>query len=89
MLTKGKRYDIIREKLTPTYIETAEFDCLHDEGIAYAKHIQGVAKIIEVNETKGTVHGYDILMKHPITQENMEKRIEFMKRRIGDGKIHI
>ena len=65
--------------LPPTYIETAEFDCLHDEGIAYAKHIQTVAKYIEINETKGTIHGYDSLLKHPITQENIEKRIEFMQ----------
>lgn len=68
------------EKLPPTYIETTEFDCLHDEGIAYAKHIQGVAKSVEVNETKGTVHGYDILLKHPITRENVEKRIRFMEK---------
>ncbi len=40
--------------LLPTYIETAEFACLHDEGIAYAKHIPDVAKNIEVNNTKGT-----------------------------------
>lgn len=72
--------NLLPEILPPTYIETAEFDCLHDEGIAYAKHIQGVAKEIEVNETKGTVHGYDVLQKHHITQESLIKRIEFMKR---------
>jgi len=81
--------NVLPKILPPTYIETAEFDCLHDEAIAYAKHIQGVAQSIEVNETKGTVHGYDTLMKHPITRENIKKRIEFMKRRIDDGKIHI
>ena len=70
--------------LPPTYIETAEFDCLHDEGITYAKHIQTVAKYVEINETKGTIHGYDSLLKHPITQENIEKRIEFMKSIILD-----
>lgn len=71
--------NLLPKILPPTYIETTEFDCLHDEGIAYAKHIKGVAKSIEVNETKGTVHGYDALLKHPIAQENIEKRIEFMK----------
>ena len=68
------------ETLPPTYIETAEFDCLHDEAIAYVKHIQGIAKRIEVNETKGTVHGYDTVLKHPITLENIEKRINFMEK---------
>lgn len=72
--------NLLPEILPPTYIETAEFDCLHDEGIAYAKHIQGVAKCIEVNETKGTIHGYDILPEHPITQESIEKRIAFMEK---------
>lgn len=71
--------NLLPEILPPTYIETTEFDCLHDEEIAYAKHIQGVAKRVEVNETKGTVHGYDTLLEHPIVQENIEKRIRFMK----------
>lgn len=66
--------------LPPTYIETAEFDCLHDEAICYAKHIEGVAKKIEIYETKGTIHGYDTLSAHPIAQESMRKRIEFMAR---------
>ncbi len=66
--------------LPPTYIETAEFDCLHDEGIAYAKHIEGVAECVEINETKGTFHGYDILSKHPIVRDSVKKRIDFMKK---------
>ncbi len=71
--------NVLPDILPPTYIETAEFDCLHDEGIAYAKHIAGVAKSVEVYETKGTVHGYDVLTEHPIAQGSMKKRIAFMK----------
>ena len=67
------------QSLPPTYIETAEFDCLHDEGIAYAKYIEGVAECVEINETKGTFHGYDILSNHPITRDSVKKRIAFMK----------
>lgn len=67
------------QTLPLTYIETAEFDCLHDEGLAYAKHIEGVAEYVEINETKGTFHGYDILAKHPITRDSVKKRIDFMK----------
>jgi len=67
------------QALPSTYIETAEFDCLHDEGLAYAKHIEGVAEYVEINETKGTFHGYDILAKHPITRDSVKKRIDFMK----------
>ena len=68
------------QTLPPTYIETAEFDCLHDEGITYAKHIEGVAECVEINETRGTFHGYDILSKHPITRDSVKKRIDFMKK---------
>lgn len=75
--------NVLPEILPPTYIETAEFDCLHDEGIAYAKHIQAIARSIEVNETKRTVHGYDRLWKHPITQENIGKRIDFIRKCIN------
>lgn len=69
--------------LPPTYIETTEFDCLRDEGLAYAEHIRSVASCVEVNETRGTVHGYDTVTEHPIARESMEKRIEFMKRVVG------
>ena len=71
------------QSLPPTYIETAEFDCLHDEGLAYAKHIEGVAECVELNETKGTFHGYDILANHPITKKSMTKRIAFMEKYIN------
>ncbi len=72
------------EILPPTYIETTEFDCLRDEGIAYAKHIQSVAKWVTLNQTKKTLHGYDTLLKHPITEENVAKRIEFMRQCLRD-----
>lgn len=71
------------QPLPPTYVETAEFDCLHDEGIAYAKHIESVAEFVEINETKGTFHGYDILTNHPIVRESVKKRIAFMKKYIN------
>lgn len=72
--------NLLPEVLPPTYVEAAEFDCLHDEAIEYAKKLNGIAKQIEINETKGTVHGYDVLQKHPITQDNIAKRIRFMEK---------
>lgn len=65
--------------LPPTYIEITEFDCLRDEAMAYAERIRPVAASVEVNETKGTVHGYDTVTEHPIAKESVEKRIGFMK----------
>lgn len=67
------------EVLPPTYIETAEFDCLHDEGIIYADKIKNLTSELEINQTKGTFHGYDMLSSHTISKDSVEKRIAFMK----------
>ena len=66
--------------LPPTYIETAEFDCLHDEGIIYAEKIKNHTTELQIHETKGTFHGYDMLSSHPISKDSVEKRISFMKK---------
>ena len=68
------------EVLPPTYIETAEFDCLHDEAILYAEKIKNRTAELQINETKGTFHGYDMLSSHPISKDSVEKRIAFIKK---------
>jgi len=61
-----------------TYVETAEFDCLHDEGLQYADRLKDMGVSVEINETKETMHGFDEV-KCPITEAAVCKRIEFMK----------
>ena len=68
--------------LPPAYIETAEFDCLHDDGILYAQLLQATGIQVTLNETKGTMHGFDIAQKAPTTQAVIAHRIAFMKRMI-------
>ncbi len=70
------------EGLPPAYIETAEFDCLHDDGTLYADLLQKAGIEVTLNETKGTMHGFDIATKAPTTLAAMEQRIAFMKRMI-------
>ena len=70
------------EGLPPAYIETAEFDCLHDDGILYAQLLREAGIEVTLNETKGTMHGFDIAAKAPTTLAAMSKRIDFMKRMI-------
>lgn len=65
--------------LPEAYVETAEFDCLRDEGIAYARLLEAAKIPVVLNETKRTMHCYD-MVDCPITQENMAVRIEFLKR---------
>lgn len=63
-----------------TYIETAEYDCLHDEGILYGKRLREAGANVEINETKGTIHGYDSALNTKIAISNIEKRIVFLKK---------
>ncbi|MBQ8508526.1 MAG: alpha/beta hydrolase [Clostridia bacterium] len=65
--------------LAPAYIETAEFDCLHDEGVAYADALRAAGVPVELHETAATMHGYDIV-DTPITQASMTRRVEALQR---------
>jgi acetyl esterase/lipase len=69
--------------LPPAYIETAEFDCLHDDGILYARLLQREGIEVVLNETKCTMHGFDIAIKASTTMAVMEQRIAFMKRLVA------
>ncbi len=63
----------------PTYIETAEFDCLRDEGLELAVRLREDGVPVTLNETKGTMHGYDIAARSPYVQEQVQKRIGFLR----------
>lgn len=67
------------EGLPPAYIETAEFDCLHDDGILYARKLREAGIEVMLNETLGTMHGFDIVQNAQTTKKALCARIEFMK----------
>lgn len=66
--------------LPPAYVETAEFDCLHDEAINYANAMREAGVKVEIIETEGTMHGFDSVMDAPTTIEMIQMRIDFMKK---------
>lgn len=68
-----------------TYIETAEFDCLHDEGVLYGKKLREAGAKVHLNETIGTIHGYDSAINTKIAVQNIEKRILFLKKEFHGG----
>ena len=70
----------LKEKIPPTYIETAEYDCLRDEGLLYTERLKCNGADVTVHETKGTIHGYDFRLKSKITEKSISKRIAFLKR---------
>lgn len=63
-----------------TYIETAEFDCLRDEGKLFAKKLKEHGVKVQLINTKGTIHGYDMSTKSKIVAESIDKRISFLKK---------
>jgi acetyl esterase/lipase len=66
--------------LPPTYIETAEFDPLSDDGRNYAEKLAKAGVDVMFWPTKGTIHGYDIVRTAAITQLCMTRRIEWFQR---------
>ena len=73
--------DILPENIPVTYLETAEFDCLHDEGLLYAERLKNAGVQVLINETRATMHGFD-MTDCEITREALKKRIAFMKKQI-------
>lgn len=66
--------------LPPAYVETAEFDCLHDEGVAYAEKLKAFGVEVELNETKGSYHGFDIKAERNYSKQMLAYRGEIMKK---------
>lgn len=62
----------------PTYVETAQFDCLNNEGLIFAENLKKAGCKVVVNQTKNTMHGFDAV-DCPTTQKAFLERIEFLK----------
>lgn len=75
-------YNPLRDDLSylpPTYVETAEYDCLHDEGACLATKLADSGVHCVLNETQGTMHGFDICLNAPTSVSAIDERIEFLK----------
>ena len=73
-------HSILPASIPDTYIETAEFDCLHDEGILYGHRLENAGTKVEYNDTKGTFHGYDMALETQIVTDAVKKRLSFLRR---------
>lgn len=68
-------------QLSPAYVETAEFDLLHDQGDAYAKALTDKGVDVELNEIGRGVHGFDLLAAgSSVAKDAMQRRIGFLRR---------
>ena len=61
------------------YIEVAEFDCLHDDGMLYAKLLEENGVPVEFHEAKGTMHGFDTVFSAPTSQAMLKKRTAYIR----------
>ena len=63
-----------------SYVETAEFDPLRDEGLKHAADLWQEGIEVVVNETKQTIHGYDGNASSALAKRSMLERITFLKK---------
>lgn len=68
----------------PAYVEVEEFDCLHDEGIVYAQALSATGVPAQLEDMKGTCHGFDSFWTADISRTAVEKRIEALRRGFGN-----
>ncbi len=66
------------QKLPPFYIETAQFDCLHDDGVNFAKRLVSLGTSVEIVETRGTLHAFDIALWTRLVRACVKKRCEVL-----------
>lgn len=64
------------EGFPPAYIETAQYDPLRDEGIAFYERLVAAGVKASLYNTRRTVHGFDVVNRNSaITQEAVENRM--------------
>lgn len=64
--------------LPKAYIEVAQYDCLRDDGINYAKLLNEAGIETRLYEVEGSMHGYETKYSAPTTRRMIEKRIEYI-----------
>jgi acetyl esterase len=70
----------VRNQLPKTYIEVAQYDCLHDEGVVYGQKLQSAGIDVEIKDIKGGIHGYDNFEFSQVVQELMKDRIQLLRK---------
>lgn len=66
------------QKMPATYVETAEFDSLRDEGNEFARRLQRVGIATTNIQTRGTMHGFDMAQRSEITQHQIAERCKWL-----------
>ncbi len=65
--------------LPPAYVEVAEYDCLRDEGIAYAETLRRDGIAAELHQPRRTIHGFEIAEGNEIVRRSVARRIQALQ----------
>ncbi|HWP21271.1 MAG TPA: alpha/beta hydrolase [Candidatus Cryosericum sp.] len=65
--------------LPDAYVETAEFDCLRDEGAALARALEAGGSHVEYRSVSGATHGFELAYDSELTRISVEKRVQALK----------
>lgn len=71
--------------LPPAYVEVEEFDCLHDEGIDYARALEAAGAAVQLEDVAGTFHGFDTFTEKEISKTMLEKRAQALEAAFWPG----
>ena len=66
------------QTLPATYVETAEFDCLRDEGNEFARLLQCAGVATTHTQIQDTMHGFDMAQRSAITQQQIVERCKWL-----------
>ena len=69
--------------LPDAYVEVTQFDCLRDEGIAYAKALEQAGSHVELREIFGAVHGFELMANSAVVHDCMLRRTAALQRAFG------
>ncbi len=63
----------------PTYMEVAQFDALHDEGVLLYQKLRDQGISTELHEVPGTCHGYETALHSSLLNTCVERRLGWLK----------
>jgi acetyl esterase len=67
--------------LPSVYIETPQFDPLHDQGLEYAHKLKDAGVAVELHDIAGAIHGFDVVApKSSVSHEAMRWRIQYLQK---------
>ena len=66
-------------RFPPTYIEVAQFDALHDEGVLLYQKLREQEIPVELYEVNGACHGFETATKSNLLKTCMERRIDWLR----------